>query len=335
MSAAPATSPPPPHPGAGSHHRREWLLASLFVVGGAMVVLAGVAGAVKAPDRPLRVGANFWIGYEPLRFLPEPHGRTAPRIVELRSTSAVLEGLRAGTLDAAALTIDEAIRHSGPDLPLAIVLVLDRSEGADAVLARRGVAAIPYPGARIGVETEGVGALVLSRFLATAGLAETDVRVVDMPASSHGTAFASGSVDYVVTYEPHVSALEKAGASRIFDSRRMTGEVVDVLVVRREVLVERRADVEALVTGWFRGLDRMREDLTGGSGAIARRLGLEAADMAAILGGLTFPSREENHRMLTDGSVGGVVANLSAWVRAHGVTDAGRWLTVAAVPSTR
>lgn len=307
-------------------HRREWLLSALFVVGGACAVLGGVSGAVVPPDRPLRVGANFWIGYEPLRFLPHPEGRPAPRIIELRSTSAVLEGLRSGTLDAAALTIDEAVRHSGPDLPLAIVLVLDRSDGADAVLARPGAA--PVPGARFGVETEGVGALVLSRFLATVGLVEADVRIVDMPASAHDVAFTSGTVDYLVTYEPHVSALEAAGATRIFDSRRLPGEVIDVLVVRRDVLATRRSDVDALLAGWPLGLDRMRRDLATGSAAVARRLDIAPGDLDRILRGIAFPDPQQIRRMLTDGTLETTVADLAAWARSRGVPEAGRWLTV-------
>ncbi len=314
-----------------SPHRREWILSALFVAGGATSILAGVAGAVRPPLRPIRIGANFWIGYEPLRFLPGADRLSAPRIVEMRSTSAVLEGLRAGTLDGAAITIDEAVRHSGPDLPLAIVLVLDRSEGADAVMARPGVPATPSPGAVIGVETEGVGALVVSRFLSAAGLAEADVRIVDMPASAHGTAFANPGIDYLATYEPQVTVLEQAGATRVFDSRRMPGEVIDVLVVRRETVADRRRDVGTLVAGWFTGLERLQQALRADAGAIARRLDVAPEDMAAILRGLAFPTREENRQMLTDGTVERTVADLSAWARGHGVADAGRWLSVVAL----
>lgn len=320
---------------AGLPHRREWILSALFVVGGATAGLAGLAGAVRPASRPLRIGANFWIGYEPLRFLPAADRPSAPRIVELRSTSAILEGLRAGTLDGAAVTIDEAVRHSGPDLPLAIVVVLDRSDGADAVLARPGMPATPSKGARIGVETEGVGALVASRFLAAAGLAEAEVRLVDMPASAHVEAFATPGIDYLVTYEPHVTVLEQAGATRVFDSRQMAGEVVDVLVVRRDVLDDRRRDVEVVVAGWFSGLERMRRDLGADAGAIARRLGLAPADLVAILRRLTFPDPEENRRMLTDGTVLRTVADLSGWARDRGVAEAGRWLSVAAVSPPR
>jgi len=333
--AAPAPAPRSPVGAPGLQHRREWFLSTLFVVGGATAILAGIAGVVRVPDRPLRVGANFWIGYEPLRLVSGTSGTAAPRVVELRSTSAVLEGLRAGTLDAAALTIDEAVRHSGPDLALAIVLVLDRSQGADAVLARPSAGRVPAPGARIAVETESVGALLLARFLDASGLTEREVRIVDMPASAHDSAFASAAVDYLVTYEPHVSALERRGATRVFDSRQMGGDVVDVLVVRKDVLATRSGDVGGMVAGWYRGLERMRRTIANDPSDIERRLDLPSGGSNAILRGLAFPSREENQRMLTDGTVEAIVSRMSTWVRATGTVDAGRWLSVAAAPSAR
>jgi NitT/TauT family transport system substrate-binding protein len=319
---------PPARPAATPPHRREWLIATMFAIAGSAAVLASLSGAVRGPERPLRIGANFWIGYEPLRHMPTVGDRSDVRIVEMRSTSAVLEGLRAGTLDGAAVTIDEAIRHSGPDLPLSIVLVLDQSNGADAVLARPGAPAVPPTGARIGVETEGVGALVMSRFLGSVGLTRRDVQVIDLPASGHDAAFVEGGLDYLVTYQPHVARLEAQGAMRIFDSRSIANEVIDVLVVRRQVLAARTRDVERLTSLWFDGLAAMHDEIARDPGALAKRLELPVEEIGVILDGLSYPNRDRNRQMMADGSLSGSIERITAWARGESIVTGTGWLEI-------
>jgi len=326
---------PPARPAATLPHRREWLVATVFAIGGSAAVLASLSGALRGPERPLRIGANFWIGYEPLRHLPIVGDRSDVRIVEMRSTSAVLEGLRAGTLDGAAVTIDEAIRHSGPDLPLSIVLVLDQSNGADAVLARHGAPAVPPPGARIGVETEGVGAFVLSRFLESVGRTRRDVQVIDLPASGHDAAFVEGGIDYLVTYQPHVARLEEQGAMRIFDSRSIANEVIDVLVVRRQVLAARTRDVERLTALWFDGLAAMHDEIGRDPRALAKRLELPVAEIGVMLDGLSYPNRDQNRQMMADGSLSGSIERITTWAHREGMVVGSQWLDIGAVRQER
>src|SRR3546814_18267044 len=56
----------------------------------------------------------------------------------------------------------------------------------------------------------------------------------DVCSSDLVEAYAAGRVEAVITFASEGPALEASGARRIFDSRQLPGEIVDVLVVDRQ-----------------------------------------------------------------------------------------------------
>src|SRR3546814_19160249 len=74
----------------------------------------------------------------------------------------------------------------------------------------------------------------------------------DVCSSDLVEAYAAGRVEAVITFASEGPALEASGARRIFDSRQLPGEIVDVLVVdRQRVNPEQRKRLRAL---WFDAL---------------------------------------------------------------------------------
>lgn len=173
--------------------------------------------ACAPPRPPLRVAAQVWIGYEPLflartlGYLDERH----VRLIETPSATANLRLLAAQFVEVAALTLDEFLYARAEGLPLRVILVFDESAGADAVVARPGIDSLQaLRGQRIAVEDSAVGALMFSKLLERAGLEVGEVVKVSLPVDRHVDAYLAGEVDAVVSYEPHVSRLIKAGAGR-------------------------------------------------------------------------------------------------------------------------
>lgn len=80
----------------------------------------------------LRIGANRWLGYGPLYLADDLHWMTPSgyRLVEYPHTTGVLRGYRNGLLDAALLTLDEALILQSSGQPVQILLVADVSAGA-------------------------------------------------------------------------------------------------------------------------------------------------------------------------------------------------------------
>lgn len=267
----------------------------------AACLLIGLVGCGEPPRPPLTVGINTWVGYDPL-VLARDRGMTdrqTIKVVELISSAEALRHLRNGLLDAAALTLDETLRLAESGFDVRIVALLDTSNGADVVLAAPEIRSLPdLRGKAIAVEEASVGTLMLERVLQRAGLTRADVTVVKMESTQHLTALQSGRVMAAVSYAPIEGGIRRAGYRRIFDSSQMPGEILDVLVVRGEVLRQRPAAVDALLGAWGAGLSVLRLDAGGAAATLAPGADLSARDYLAVLQGLRFYSPEESLRLL-------------------------------------
>jgi len=290
--------------------RRAGRAISAVVLLWALAALAAGCTIRSAP--PIRVGTNTWPGYEPL-YLAQDIGRYDLGTVQLirqDSATAVLAAFRAGSIDAAALTLDEAMLLLGHGDDPCIVLVMDTSKGGDAIIAHAGVHSVAdLKGRRLGAEKTALGAYVANRAMQRAGVNPADVTLVDVPVDRHAGAFLSGDVDAVVTFEPVRSALIAAGGVQVFSSAEIPGEIVDVLVVNRRFLADHTDRVHGLVQGWFAALAYMERHPTESAGYMSPRLRLMPHAVMGALAGLDFPDRAANVRMLIgEGGVPGLAA---------------------------
>lgn len=267
------------------------------LVGGALLLTA----CQPVPRSPLKLGMNPWVGYDPL-VLARDRGlldRAQVKVIELSSGSEAQRHLRNGLLDAAALTLDEALRLADDGIDIRIVYLLSSSAGADVVMARPDVTRPEQlRGRAIAAERTTVGALMLQRLLHAAGLQSHDVRVLNIEAPQHLAAIRNGRVDAAVTFEPLAGALRAEGLIPIFDSRQMPGDIVDVLVVHERALSQRRDQVLALVTGWRRGLQAMLREPALGAQALAAGVDLTPTGYLAVLQGLKFYDEREAQALL-------------------------------------
>lgn len=272
----------------------------LWALMGLLICLAG-AGCSRQEPSPLRVGTNIWPGYEPLyvaRHLGYLDANQA-RLVEFTSTSQILRAFRNGAIDAACVTLDEALLLAQEASDVRLVLVFDISNGADVIMAMPEITDLKdLKGRRVGAETTALGAYVLMRALQYSGLTPEDVQIVPLEASEHETAFKQGDVDAVVTFEPTRTKLRNFGARQVFDSSRIPGEIVDVLAVRSQYLQAHPEAVEHLLQGWYRALDYMKEKPQDAARIAAVRMGSTAEEFLASLDGLRLPDAKETRRIL-------------------------------------
>ncbi|MCQ8181685.1 ABC transporter substrate-binding protein [Methylomonas sp. SURF-1] len=279
-------------------------LRPLLAVVGLIVLLylTAFSWTASAPQPLLRVATNVWPGYEAL-YLARSLGLfgSAPiRLVEMTSASQVSHALQNGAVEAAALTLDEAVavmQQNGVELR--VVLVLDASNGADALLARNGIDAVAgLQGKRIGVENTATGAVLLDAALQSAGLDISQVGIVPMTVNDHLAAWQQGDIDAVVTFEPFRSRLLAAGACELFSSRQIPGRILDVLVVRADALAAHRQALRSLVRAHFAALDYFFANPGDAAQRMAPRLGVAAAQVLPLFAGLTLPDRVANRQWL-------------------------------------
>jgi NitT/TauT family transport system substrate-binding protein len=265
------------------------------------VLLLALWACVREPESALRIGTNVWIGCEPL-YLARELGLMNPKMVQLveyPSASEVLRAFRNEAIDAMVISLDELYGLASEGLKPRVVLVVDVSHGADAVVGRPGMKSMKdLRGRRVAVESGALGAFVLSRALTLSGMQASDVKVVQLESNEQPSAFEKGQVDAAVTFDPYRGELLRAGAVSLFDSTQIPGEIVDLVAVRMGVLETQPKAIRAMLTGWLGAIDYLKRQPQDA----ARRMGIRqqttGEQFLKALQGLHIPSREENLRML-------------------------------------
>ena len=272
-------------------------LGTILVLGALLFALLGSL----VPENPLRVGTNIWPGYEPL-FLARSLGYYeghAIRLIEFSSSAEVIRAYRNGLIDVAAVTADEALLISATQPNHRIVLVCDFSNGADVLLARPEFHSIQeLKGKRVGAEATILGAYMLARALEHGGLAVSDVQVVEVPLLEHESAFLSGKVDAIVTFEPRRSRLMASGARVLFDSSQIPGEIVDVLLTRQDLTDGQTRELGVFVSGWFRALDYLQENPSDAALRVSPREQVTPQQFLDSLRLIELPDRDTNLGLL-------------------------------------
>lgn len=281
----------------------------LSILGLALVLLA-FAGYIQgignpwSQTAPIRISTNDWAGFEPIHLaraqgsIPE----SAAKIIALTSAYDSIRALRSHTVDAALLTLDEALTVVATDAEYRIVLVTDVSHGADTILARPGITGLAgLKGRRVMVNGGAGGAYMLTRALDKAGLTTADITVLKVSEDQQERRWNAGEADAVVTFEPFRTKILTTGATEIFTSRDIPGEIVDVLIVHESVLTQRRAQLRSVLLGWHRQLERLKKNPDDTYRAIGMRLGLSADEARNQYAGIRMIHRKEGIAMFTSG----------------------------------
>lgn len=233
-------------------------LARIFI---AVLLPLLLVACDRKPMPPLVLGTDAWPGYGPFYLAQEQgyYSGVNVRLTQYGNAAEVKKALLGHELHAAALPLGEALqlRRDIPDLK--IVLLLDVSNGADAILAQPGIADVrQLQGKRVGMEGMGQGRYFLHLALQGAGMQDSQVESLVVPAGEMEAALRTHKVDAVVASGAGRVRLLEAGAQSLFDSSRTPNAMFDVLVVRDDDIGQYHGELLQLVQGWQRALDFVR-----------------------------------------------------------------------------
>jgi NitT/TauT family transport system substrate-binding protein len=269
-----------------------------------VTIVAGV-GCLKPVAPPVRVGRVLWPPYEMFE-LAWSLGYYRSAEIQLIDFGSLAEGQRAyeaNVIDALATTAEYPLQLAERSREHRIVLLIDFSNGGDTLVARRGVARLAdLKGMRVGFEASGLGVYMLTRALERAGMSMRDVILVPVDLIDHEAAFVSGRIDAVVTYEPVRTKVISKGGQEIFSSRDIPHEIVDVLVVRSNLLATRGPVLQRLVDGWFHAIAYFARNPLDAARRVASREDVSPEEYLLALHGAELPSLEENRRLLAPAS---------------------------------
>lgn len=180
-----------------------------------------------------------------------------------------LDAFVAKNIDACAMTNMEALdMPAASGVPTTAILIGDYSNGNDAVLARGGLQLKDLAGKKMLLVEKTVSEYLFDRAMTINGLRDQikRVRMINTSDSDIATAFIGDtSASSVVTWKPMVSQIAKQkGVASLFNSSQIPGEILDLTVVRTDVLA--RPDgagkkfAMALAGAWYEMLAQMNND---------------------------------------------------------------------------
>lgn len=174
-----------------------------------------------------------------------------------------IENLVAKKADACVMTNMEALdMPAASGIGVTSIITGDFSNGNDCGLGRAGFESIKqWKGQNVYLCQGSVSHYLLARALEKAGMSESDVTVVNTLDSDIGPTFiANKSQKCVVTWNPMVmQIMQQPGVAKTFCSTEFPGEILDLMVVRTDVLAAHPELGKALVGAWYEVMSIMTQ----------------------------------------------------------------------------
>jgi NitT/TauT family transport system substrate-binding protein len=303
-------------------YRRKALLT------GAALLMAGRgtphAVAQDIPSTPeagaIKMGIEPWLGYglwhvAAKKELFKANGLESVEIVNFTTDAEINAALAAGQLQCGNIATHTAMAFAAAGLPIKIVMLLDVSLTADAIITDGSVNSVQeLKGKKVAYEEGTTSDILLNYALSQNGMSIEDIEKVPMPAADAGTALIAGQVPMAVTYEPYIS-LAKAQSDKVkllYSAGENPGLISDVFIVREEFLAEKPGQIVALLKTWEAALAAYNADPAEGRAIIAEAVGAKPEELATAFDGVKFYSLAENKAQFSGDFLNKVVPEVEA-----------------------
>ena len=191
----------------------------------------------------------------------------------------------AGTFDACTMTnMDMLTIPAAGGVDSTALIVGDFSNGNDGIVLKgKGKKLEDIKGQKVNLVELSVSHYLLVRALTGAGLRERDLKIVNTSDADIVAAFATPASTAVVTWKPQLSAVLSApDAQLVFDSSKIPGEIMDILVVNTATLAANPKLGKALVGAWYETLALMYKNDAAGKAARAAMAKASGTDSAGF-----------------------------------------------------
>ncbi len=272
---------------------RVCCLTVMLCAGGARAA----AAAATAERTSFNVAWSIYVGWMPWDYADQSGilKKWAAKYgikIKLTQVNDYVESINqytAGTFDACVMTnMDMLTIPAAGGVDSTALIVGDFSNGNDGIVLKgKGKTLADIKGQKVNLVELSVSQYLLVRALSTVQLRERDLKVVNTSDADVVGAFASSSSTAVVTWKPQLSAvLMQPDAQLVFDSSKIPGEIMDLMVVNTATLTANPKLGKALVGAWYETLSVMFKNDAAAHAAqssMAKASGTDAAGFASQL----------------------------------------------------
>jgi NitT/TauT family transport system substrate-binding protein len=250
------------------HARTRLTLPSSLLVALAYCLLATGPATAAAERTSFKVAWSIYVGWMPWDYaeqsgiLKKWADRYGIRIqlVQVNDYVESINQYTAGGFDACVMTNMDALTiPAAGGVESTALIAGDYSNGNDGVVMKgAGRKLADIRGQKVNLVALSVSHYLLARGLSTVGLRERDLTVVNTSDADIVAAYNVPATTAVVAWKPQLAAiLGSPNATLVFDSSKIPGEIVDLMVVNTATLKASPKLGKALVGAWFETLGVM------------------------------------------------------------------------------
>jgi NitT/TauT family transport system substrate-binding protein len=255
---------------------------SLLSIFAAAVMLAAsfVAPAQAAAKKEFSIAWSIYVGWMPWAYAAEAGivKKWADKygikidVVQINDYVESINQYTAGKYDGVTVTNMDALTiPAAGGVDTTALIIGDFSNGNDGIVIKNGKSVADLKGKKINLVELSVSHYLLARALQSVKLSEKDVSVVNTSDADMVAAFKSKDVVAAVTWNPLLAeVVTEPGASLIYDSSKIPGEIIDMLVVNTDVLKANPDFGKAMAGIWYETMSVMSD--AGEKGKEARSI---------------------------------------------------------------
>jgi NitT/TauT family transport system substrate-binding protein len=233
------------------------------------VVAAGSPPPVFAAERTsFNVAWSIYVGWMPWDYADRSGilKKWADRYgikIKLTQINEYVESINqytAGSFDACAMTnMDTLTIPAAGGVDSTVLIVGDFSNGNDGVVLKgKGKTLADIKGQKVNLVELSVSHYLLARALGSAGMRERDLKIINTSDADIVAAFSAPATTALVAWKPQLSTvLSMPNAQLVFDSSKIPGEILDLMVVKTDILNANPKLGKALVGAWYETLALM------------------------------------------------------------------------------
>lgn len=273
----------------------------LSVIAASLLSVVATQSA-QAETTPLTIGISGWTGFAPLILakeagLFEKNGLDVD--LKMIPQKDRLLAIASGSVQCAATTVETYIPWNLSGVAIKQILMMDKSYGADGVVAREGIKTVAdLKGKNVAVDASGTTSYFgLAYILYKNGMSMKDIKVNTLGPSAAAQAFIAGQNDAAMTYEPYLSKVradKKAG--HILATTLDYPMVMDTVGCTSEWLTKNPTAAKALVKSYYDALDMIAKEPEKSYGIMGKPEKQTAKEFAESASYLKWANAEDNKK---------------------------------------
>lgn len=247
--------------------RHVWL----HKLGKLSLAAAAMFSVLSAPearaDEKVTLATVAWIGYAPFyvaveKGLFKKYG-VEVELKDFADPALIPAALASGGIQGAMYTYDQVINLVANGNDYRVVMPIDYSNGADAIVASKSVKSLAdLKGKQVAYPFATCDNLLVAYALQSVGLTEGDVQGLDTTPENVPAALAGGAAAGA-TYEPNVSKALKLevgdGFHTLYTSATAPGLITDILYFPSDFISKNPQAVSAIINGYIDGMKFMKD----------------------------------------------------------------------------